>query len=362
IDRPFVPDVLPDVKLEKRGNPRFPEHDANGFRNRDVPDTTDIVAIGDSQTYGTSVAFDEVWPRVLEKLTSCRVYNMALGGYGPLHYAILAESALRFKPRLMLVGIYFGNDFYDNWRMYLRTPSKYPVPKELITKELERERRKPLSRDAEEFFLQPAAASEPSWSVRYFLAQNSTLWGFARAIKNKLSRLTNATEVLAGEFQPAVAALTPKQFEYASVFEGPDWKTILTSRYREAVENADDPRIGVGVWLTKWAIQHIDQLAKQDGIETIFILLPTKESVFVDKVKVADDHKYFQKLTTEEEQHRQGLIEYMKKNDFAYIDMAPSLRSMVQQPYFENADGHPNAIGHKAIAMTLQKRVGACKH
>src|SRR5262249_56733925 len=128
---------LPDAELEKRGNPRFPEHDANGFRNRDVPDTTDIVAIGDSQTYGTSVAFDEVWPRVLEKLTSCRVYNMALGGYGPLHYAILAESALRFKPRLMLVGIYFGNDFYDNWRMYLRTPSKYPVPKELITKELE---------------------------------------------------------------------------------------------------------------------------------------------------------------------------------------------------------------------------------
>jgi len=346
-----APSTLPDVELEIRGNPRFPEHDVNGFRNKGVPDTTDIVAIGDSHTYGTSVAFNEAWPRVLEKLSSCRVYSMALGNYGPLQYAILAKRALQLKPRLILVGIYFGNDFYDNWKMYLRTPNKYLVPNEMLTEALKREQRKPLADDIEEFFYmgQRHAASEPSWSPRFFLARNSALWGFARAIKNKL-------------ISPQNAALTPEQLGYASVFEGPDWKTILTSRYREAVENADDPRIRVGIWLTKWAIQHIDQMAKQNSIETIFILLPTKESVFVDKVKGAADHKYFQKLTTEEEQLRQDLIEYMKKNSFGYIDMAPSLRSMAQQPYFEDADGHPNAAGQKTIATRLQKRVGTCKH
>jgi hypothetical protein len=39
----------------------------------------------------------------------------------------------------------------------------------------------------------------------------------------------------------------------------------------------------------------------------------------------------------------------MKKNDFAYVDMAPALRSLVQQPYFESADGHPNAVGYKRL-------------
>ena len=235
---------LSDAELGVRGNPQFPEHDANGFRNRGVPDTTDIVAIGDSHTYGTDVAFDQAWPRVLEKLTSCRVYSMAFGGYGPLQYAILAKRALGYKPRLILVGIYFGNDFYDNWQMYLRTPSKYPVPTELLTKAWEKERRKPLSSEIEGFFnmWMPEAASEASWSPRYVLAQNSALWGFARATKNKLFSPQNGTGILSGEFQTAVAALTPKQLEYASVFEGPDWKTILTSRYREAAENADDPR------------------------------------------------------------------------------------------------------------------------
>ena len=131
----------------------------------------------------------------------------------------------------------------------------------------------------------------------------------------------------------------------------------MTSRYRDAAENVDDPRIEVGFWHTQWAIQYIDQLAKRNGIATVFILLPTKESVFVDKVKVADDHKYFKKLTTKEDQHRQGLMQYMEKNNFVYIDTAPSLRSMVQQPYFEDANGHPNEIGHKEIATRL-----ICKH
>jgi len=80
--------------------------------------------------------------------------------------------------------------------------------------------------------------------------------GFARAIK----------AVLSDDFRTAVAALTPKQLEYASIFDGTDWKTILTSRYREAVENIDDPRIKVGVWLTQWAIHNIDRLAKHNDI------------------------------------------------------------------------------------------------
>jgi hypothetical protein len=114
----------------------------------------------------------------------------------------------------------------------------------------------------------PESASEPSWSPRYFLAQNSALWGFARAIKNKLFGPRKASwKIFSGNFRTAVEALTPRQLEYASDFEGPDWKTIFTSRYREAVVNADDPRIGVRIWLTKWGIQYIDQMAKQSGVE-----------------------------------------------------------------------------------------------
>jgi hypothetical protein len=356
-------EILQDAELGNRGNPTYPEHDKNGFRNPLTSDTADIVAIGDSQTYGTSVDFQTPWPRVLEKISSCQVYSMALPGYGPLQYALLARRAARFKPRLILIGIYFGNDLYDNWQMYLRNPSKYLVPEDLLRPALERERHNPLSRDVEEFFTMgqtdvQKSESASAWWLRRFLSQHSAIWGFGRAIKNQL---LPPNSVLSAEFRTAVAALTPTQLEYASIFEGADWSTIFTSRYRDAAENYEDPRIQVGYWLTQWAIQDIDQLAKQNGISLMFILLPTKESVFAPKVKNASEHKFFEKLTTEENRFRHSLIRYLEENGIAYIDMTPPLRSMAQQPYFENADGHPNAIGHKAIASRVLEHIGVCK-
>lgn len=51
---PWRASVVDDPRLGLRGSPDFPEHDAWGCRNPRVPETTQIVAIGDSQTYGTS--------------------------------------------------------------------------------------------------------------------------------------------------------------------------------------------------------------------------------------------------------------------------------------------------------------------
>jgi len=370
-DGPIEPRLL-DPELIYRGNPRYPQHDANGFRNASIPDNADVVTIGDSQTYGSSVPFYQAWPRVLEKLSSCRIYNMALGGYGPLQYSVLAREAVRFKPRLIFVAIYFGNDFYDNWEMYLRNPKKYSVPDNLLEPALELERSIPLSRDVADFFAMGQAdftesssqsstqsPTEASWSFRHFLSRNSSLWGLGRAIKNRV--FANEESILSHQFQTSVAALTPKQLEYASIFRGTDWRTILTSRYREAVQNSDDPRIRVGYWLTEWAIQDINKVAKQTGIALTFVLLPTKESVFASKIRDAREHKFFEKLTAEENLHRQRLIQFMQKANINYVDMAPSLRSNAQQPYFENADGHPNAIGNKIIATRLLEHTGLCK-
>src|SRR5262245_13635308 len=43
--------------------------DAWGFRNRSVPEAADIVAIGDSHTYGNTATMEDSWPYVLGRLT-----------------------------------------------------------------------------------------------------------------------------------------------------------------------------------------------------------------------------------------------------------------------------------------------------
>src|SRR3989344_8810491 len=98
----FVTDPI----LEWKGNKKF-GHDANGFRNVEVPKTADIIAIGDSQTYGENARREESWPYRLG------AYQMAFGGYGPTEYSVLFDHALAMQPKTVIIGFFSGNDLRD---------------------------------------------------------------------------------------------------------------------------------------------------------------------------------------------------------------------------------------------------------
>ena len=49
-----ISETLPDAVLGRRLNPDYPSHDRDGFRNAEVLQQAEIVAIGDSQTYGAN--------------------------------------------------------------------------------------------------------------------------------------------------------------------------------------------------------------------------------------------------------------------------------------------------------------------
>ena len=53
--RVLIPRTVPDDRFGKMPNPKYPGHDSKGFRNLTLPTEADIVALGDSQTYGTGV-------------------------------------------------------------------------------------------------------------------------------------------------------------------------------------------------------------------------------------------------------------------------------------------------------------------
>src|SRR5579862_4874650 len=55
-------------------------YDAWGFRNRQVPQQADIVAVGDSHTYGNTARMEDSWPIVLGHMTGRTAYNMGMGG------------------------------------------------------------------------------------------------------------------------------------------------------------------------------------------------------------------------------------------------------------------------------------------
>ena len=115
--------LLNDPILITRPLPLFPAleklgpHDLLGFRNHNVPRLTDVVTVGDSQTYGNNVVFKDSWPQVLKhNLSEASVYNMATGSWGALQYLSMVGKSSAFQPLVAIVAFYTGNDSLESFR------------------------------------------------------------------------------------------------------------------------------------------------------------------------------------------------------------------------------------------------------
>lgn len=87
--------------------------DGSGFPNPAIPSEVDVVTIGDIQTAGTCLAFEESWPAVFGQSTGQTVYNLAVPGYGPAQYEQLIDKAIALKPRQVIVGLNISTDLND---------------------------------------------------------------------------------------------------------------------------------------------------------------------------------------------------------------------------------------------------------
>ena len=86
----LIPDPLTLVRatpLMRRYHNAGP-NDLLGFRNLSVPNSADVIFIGDSQTYGNNAPFESTDPNLVESALATspdnRVYSMATGGWGAL--------------------------------------------------------------------------------------------------------------------------------------------------------------------------------------------------------------------------------------------------------------------------------------
>ena len=343
----------------RMGNPDRADHDANGYRNKKVPDTASIVVLGDSQSYGTNVFREEAWPYLVQHRTGLTTYNMGLGGYGPAHNLLQLDQALALSPELVIVAIYFGNDFFDNFRLSLRNEriSRFLNKDELqLIKDLENN--SPIREKAHVLFRRGARAPEPGnisqvhekSAIHDWLSRHSALWGLLRESKNAVKTYLAGEGILANRFEIATAAITREQLNYSSIFEGEDWRTILTSPYRDLVNDRSDPRVDLGFDITLRLLPEMQGRVRSSGADLLIMLIPTKESVFAKRVIVPDKHIGYSSLVSNEGNNREQLIEFLEREKIQYIDVLSVLQMAEHQPYPENADGHPNPFGHSIIA------------
>jgi hypothetical protein len=318
------PRLAPHPVLRHVIVPGSGHHDAWGFRNAEVPERVEILAVGDSQTYGVSAPARESWPAWLESLSGRRVYNLSLGGYGPpdYHY-LLRELGLSLDPEIVVIGFYLGNDL-------------------------------PRAADVAAGRSRPSRAlrggDDPRLlgPLRSWLAGHSVLY---QALKFGLPRLTEALR-----FREAAAR------DDAVAVEHPVARTFLTPGLRLAALDQERPRNRKGLDATLAELEAIADTCRAHELRCVDLLIPTKESVYWELAReqlAQESYARLARLVSEEEAVRRAMVGRLQELGVEWVDPLPALRARVGEArlYPANADGHPLGAGYRVIAASVLRQL-----
>jgi len=329
-----VPDPLLGHKIEPNTN----GHDALGFRNRDVPGRADVVVIGDSMTYGFGVPRDSAWPQQLGRLRQEPVYNMGLGGYGPLQYLQLARGqAKAFQPRQLVVGFYFGNDVMDAYHVAHGVAHWHGW-------------RESKTAASEELPSEHAGRAEPQrrfGALRNWLARNSLVYAMVRA--------TLFQSLASKEQQDMARKMSADQRMSWSDPAAPAVKTVFTAQSRLVVQDLALPNVREGMRISQRALAALKDEADQQRVELLVVLIPTRERVYCRYLRstAANLPPAHLKLCEAEDAAKSELVRSLVAKGIRHVDATAALEAQVErhvQIYPPTSDGHPTPLGHRVIA------------
>lgn len=324
-----------------RIKPGTPGHDVLGFRNRELPERAEVVAIGDSMTYGFGAARDAIWPNQIGDLLRKPVYNMALGGFGPLEYLYIAEhEASKLQPRLLLVGFYFGNDLIDAYNAVRRNPHW-------------RSWREAGSADAGGTEHQRVSQTEPKkrfagW--RLWLSRNSVFYSVLRVtLLQPLASWEKDRMALQAGPDRQMIWIDPSK---------PSVRTIFTPQLNLSALDPQLPSVQEGFRVTTRAFASLKSIADAQGTRLLVVLIPTKERVYCRYLKDSGTRMpgTLVRLCDAEERVKEDLVQFLAARKVAYVDVTGVMEEQIQkhvQLYPSDGDSHPNAAGHGVIARAV---------
>jgi hypothetical protein len=341
---PRTPHSISDSVYGVRPNPDFPGHDAWGFRNLSVPTSADIVAMGDSQTYGTGISSRYNWPSKLDWISQKSVYNMSWGGYGPVHYYKLMDRALSLKPKLIVVAYYFGNDLYDSYQMVfirkqctelLTTQSGASSPLATVQPTIEPS---PFTNNVKD--------SQNSWP--HFFWNHSKLLGLVRPFKDVLR-----VDAFNFFYQTKIA----KNPDLIFFKEG---SILTTFDVLARLPGLDDthPDVSQGFDLTLAALAQMNKRARENNILFGVVIIPTKESVFSPffQSHAHKNNDVYQRIVESETRFESLLRHFLEDNSIPSFYVKTHLQNLIREgtsPYRISTDGHLNRFGQEIIATGI---------
>jgi hypothetical protein len=330
----MVPDKVVGAVVSSESRTGF---DRWGFRNLTVPRQADIVALGDSHTYGNTAKMSESWPKVLESLTGRSVYNMGMGGYGPNQYLyLLRTKGLGLKPRLVLCGLYVGDDFENAYSI------TYGLDYWAYLRILPAEKANP------NIWTTPVVTSWQK-SVRVWLSQHSVSYQLL-VHASAIGRMQGEAQIkTAAKFNDSATTLILPKVNIMEAFLP---KSILSRLDQQ------DPNVVEGMRITFKILKEMNDLCVQNQAKFMVVVIPTKEMVFAQYLENNPTialNEILNKLIVNERLALGRTFDFLGESNIQYIDPLPALRNAVGQQLYARtaADMHPSKNGYKVIGKAV---------
>ena len=286
--------------------------DAFGFRNsRPWPQRAEIVALGDSITFSYGVDEDRAWTTLIQKaLPRSRLLNLGLPGAAPQQYLRIYETyGLSFQPRLLLVGLFPGNDLKD-------------------------------------------AAEFDAW-VNSGAGGNYDLWRSFRVSAPGLQYLFAGLTKRSYLFAFLLDRLRSGRSEYSSrtlaiSLNDGNRLLLVPGLLKDLAERATPDKQEFRLILR--TLERLHSLAAEHGTRSIVLLFPTKEEIYLPLVA----HGYASDPSA-------PIRAALNLHGIPYVDLTPHFRGQAaaDRALFFETDGHPNARGYALIAEVVLSHLKA---
>jgi hypothetical protein len=201
-----------------------------GFRGSGpVPDAADIIALGDSFTFGTGSQMS--WPSYLNQISGLTVLNLGMGGTGPpKHVYPLIAFGLDRQPSIVIEGYFEGNDFFTCY--------------------------------------QPARPSGPRWGDRLILPD--VVGSLLERLRGSVRRQTITSALTYNEVTPLEKTINGQ--DVLLTFSPAYSATLLMDR--ETLSSSENWRIATG------SLKRMQQLSQRSGAGFLLVFIPERTHVY----------------------------------------------------------------------------------